>query len=689
MGFLESSDKEIQLWDSFVNRHKRGSIFYSSKWLKVLEEGLGYHPVHLIVEKESNIIGCIPCFIETIGHFKRLSSIPQGGTGFLLGVSGEKSLQMILDKIDELLKKESLISHRIIINDLQQLQYGNYLYAVDDFNGLLVYSLEDPTAPSLVDTVLFPDPVNDISISENYLYLACGDSGVVSYELVPPAQLSHPINYRTESRAIKVDASNNVILATDLFGTIYLFDSDSTEARYIAKERHVDDHCVFLTKNGRDYLLLPDKAGGFEIISVDRDTEPDQVWFYPGSSLITSVALVDDYAMVTGADDDLTVWAVRSDSLPKMVSSVTPATSFNHVTAFGSIVFVVENSLLTNGWVYLMETSDSSFVLRQRRDLLAMCQVSDIEVEYNDSGDIDVTTYGPECTTLFTVAKKGEPPDDYYSIKELTFVESGFSQTAVERSGGYLYTYPNKGIGKIYDATDIGIYNELPLAGTFSINGMVSCIEIIDTLCYIAGTTGWHIYRMDGYQIGELLSVPEWKFKFRDIKFDWDDSLMFAALGTDGIGVYDVSDIAVPQFVYHIDTPGYAEFVDVSNDLLAVSDKFSVQIFEFHYTGKNNAPILPARFDLAQNYPNPFNSVTNIEFSFPGNLETRYHAVLEIINCLGQPVTTITDELLPGGPYLYTWNGTDASGNEVASGVYFYRLSIDGTHMTKKMVLLK
>ena len=125
---LETSDKEFKLWDTFVDRHKLGSIFFSSKWLKAIEEGLRCKPMHLIVEKESNIIGCLPCFIEYIKKFKRLSSIPQGGSGFLLGSSMESSLKLILDKVKEFLSEEGLVSHRIIINDLQQLQYGGYLY---------------------------------------------------------------------------------------------------------------------------------------------------------------------------------------------------------------------------------------------------------------------------------------------------------------------------------------------------------------------------------------------------------------------------------------------------------------------------------------------------------------------------------------------------------------------------------
>jgi len=41
------------------------------------------------------------------------------------------------------------------------------------------------------------------------------------------------------------------------------------------------------------------------------------------------------------------------------------------------------------------------------------------------------------------------------------------------------------------------------------------------------------------------------------------------------------------------------------------------------------------------------------------------------------------------GPYRFGWNGTNASGEVVGSGVYVYRLTAGGRIMTKKMVLLK
>ncbi len=98
----------------------------------------------------------------------------------------------------------------------------------------------------------------------------------------------------------------------------------------------------------------------------------------------------------------------------------------------------------------------------------------------------------------------------------------------------------------------------------------------------------------------------------------------------------------------------------------------------------NNAN-LPKQFELFQNYPNPFNPSTTIRFNLPVASEIK----LEIFNVLGQKVKILVDSDLPAGNYEYRWDATDDANQEVASGMYFYRLSNNEQYKTQKMSLLK
>lgn len=94
---------------------------------------------------------------------------------------------------------------------------------------------------------------------------------------------------------------------------------------------------------------------------------------------------------------------------------------------------------------------------------------------------------------------------------------------------------------------------------------------------------------------------------------------------------------------------------------------------------------LPTEFALHQNYPNPFNPDTEFKFDLPKDS----HVKLEIFNILGQKVNTVVDEEMRAGYQSANWNGTDNSGHQLSSGVYFYRL-IAGDHVfTRKMMMLK
>lgn len=101
---------------------------------------------------------------------------------------------------------------------------------------------------------------------------------------------------------------------------------------------------------------------------------------------------------------------------------------------------------------------------------------------------------------------------------------------------------------------------------------------------------------------------------------------------------------------------------------------------------------IPQTMLIAQNYPNPFNSSTVISFSIPqkmANMQVR----LKIYNALGVEIKDLLNHTLPSGNYMTRWDGTDASGNSVSSGVYFYNLMIESggvnEKLSGKMMLLK
>jgi len=97
-------------------------------------------------------------------------------------------------------------------------------------------------------------------------------------------------------------------------------------------------------------------------------------------------------------------------------------------------------------------------------------------------------------------------------------------------------------------------------------------------------------------------------------------------------------------------------------------------------------------FLLQQNYPNPFNTTTIIPFTVHGKRETVNGPIptsLKIYNVKGELVKVLVDEKKPSGDYKVIWDGKNQKGEDVASGIYFYKLKAGNLSETKKMILIR
>ena len=106
---------------------------------------------------------------------------------------------------------------------------------------------------------------------------------------------------------------------------------------------------------------------------------------------------------------------------------------------------------------------------------------------------------------------------------------------------------------------------------------------------------------------------------------------------------------------------------------------------ELSYVDKYNARRIPTSFQLQQNYPNPFNPITNISYQIPVSAQVK----IIVYNVLGEKIITLVDTQQLPGYYTVQWNGRDAQGDLMASGLYFYSIQTDQFIKTKKMMYLR
>jgi hypothetical protein len=97
---------------------------------------------------------------------------------------------------------------------------------------------------------------------------------------------------------------------------------------------------------------------------------------------------------------------------------------------------------------------------------------------------------------------------------------------------------------------------------------------------------------------------------------------------------------------------------------------------------------LAGTYELYQNFPNPFNPTTTLSYQ----LAKSGDITLEIFNIAGQNVRTLESGFKHAGNYKIAWDGKNSGNTTVASGVYFYQLTVHGEEnltFTRKMMFLK
>jgi len=95
--------------------------------------------------------------------------------------------------------------------------------------------------------------------------------------------------------------------------------------------------------------------------------------------------------------------------------------------------------------------------------------------------------------------------------------------------------------------------------------------------------------------------------------------------------------------------------------------------------------IIPMEIQFS-NYPNPFNPTTKIQYS----IKERSNIRIDVYNLKGHPVKSLFNGQQDAGDHSVVWNGKDDNANNVSSGIYFYKLNVNGeTESVKKCILMK
>jgi hypothetical protein len=102
---------------------------------------------------------------------------------------------------------------------------------------------------------------------------------------------------------------------------------------------------------------------------------------------------------------------------------------------------------------------------------------------------------------------------------------------------------------------------------------------------------------------------------------------------------------------------------------------------------RDEASRSPATFKLYPNSPNPFREQTMIRFDLSPSAQVQ-PVRLAVFDLLGREVRTLVHQQLSASSHTAVWDGKDANGRQVPSGIYFYQLESGYQRITKRMVYI-
>lgn len=147
-------------------------------------------------------------------------------------------------------------------------------------------------------------------------------------------------------------------------------------------------------------------------------------------------------------------------------------------------------------------------------------------------------------------------------------------------------------------------------------------------------------------------------------------NFLINAISEDSVGfTFNVDEILLNKDTINISTSEgdfLITFFILGNDSITAIEQKSIEA--------------PTQFELFQNFPNPFNPVTSIKFTIIAD----GFAELKVYDILGKEVATLINKEIRAGSYTFNFNAQN-----LASGIYFYRLSTNNYNAVRKMILLR
>ncbi|NIM18756.1 MAG: T9SS type A sorting domain-containing protein [Candidatus Latescibacteria bacterium] len=629
---------------------------------------------------------------------------------------------------------------------------GQYAYLANGYDGLRVLDVSDPTNPvsvGLVDTYLafdvavrgsyayvadhvqgfrvidVSDPANpvqvghradgygwDVAVSGNFAYVALGGIGLRIIDISDPANLTEVGAFDPANVVYGVAVSENYVYVANYISGLYVIDaSDPAQPTVVAS--HDTGDLVYGIDVSGNITYLAERYHGLRVIDTIDPTRPWEVGFYNTSGQSWGVNVMGEVAYVADGTAGLRVIDVSDPTKPTEVGFYdTPGTA-NDVAVSGNYAYVAD----AGGGLRVIDVGDPTTpnevgFFSTNTDDGAAAKVA-------VSGDYAYVAYGYDGLWVVDVSDPTNPVGAW---------SSGSGARDVTIAGTHAYVVDGSGL-KVFRVSALPLL--IPV-GTLDVTSAVA-VAVSGRHAYVAAyTRGLCVIDVEVPSSPVEVASYDPVSWFREV----DVSGSHVYVGGEGDGVYILRDLdIVPVTLQSMEAAVTPEGIRirwrvVEESTISVYSLYRMRasggksvivtqppiqadgLEEYEYTDSDVEPGVIYRYtlvaieadgtqsvlgerdveyevdltiSLGQNSPNPFNPETVIEVILP----QRAKIDLSIYDVKGRFVKRLAHGLASGGLNTYRWNGQDAQGESVSSGVYVYRLRVGKQAISRKMVLIR
>ena len=331
---------------------------------------------------------------------------------------------------------------------------------------------------------------------------------------------------------------------------------------------------------------------------------------------------------------------------------------------------------------------DTTFGVFGKASISAQVLFNWVGCVFPPDGGVIMATYSFTNQAEYLMARM-----DSLGNRDTTFGEKGILQTGINLTGNTITKLLLTSDDKLLFAgttSEIGTGQSQFSVFRFSLNGSIDSTF---------GTNGRTDVQLSNSDV------------LRDASIDNDGKILLVGASAGGFGFAGLARLNKDGDMDTTFAPGGKFISDLNNNTgthyltkaISLSDgsilacgynfgsgrgDFLLTKYSINTTGvESNNVEQPNKFILEQNYPNPFNPTTKIKYSIPAveNADLRsLQTTLKVYDVIGREVATLVNVNQQQGNYEVTFIA-----NGLASGVYFYRLSVGMNVQTKKMILLR